>query len=148
MPLEILFEAANYAVLPFWFLLFVMPRWSWTRRLVHGPVVVLLFAPIYAYLLFGYGSTPEGMNFRTLYGVMVGFSVPHLVMAGWIHYLIFDLFIGAWESRDAIRRGIPHAWVLPCLIGTLMFGPLGLLLYVIVRFFKTSILEFDEAGEQ
>ena len=148
MPLEISFKAVTYAVLPFWFFLFVLPRSSWTKRLVHGPAVVLLLAPIYAYLLFGYGSTPEDMNFRTLYGVMVGFSVPHLVMAGWIHYLIFDLFIGAWESRDAIRRGIPHAWLIPCLIATLMFGPLGLLLYLVVRFFKTGVLEFDEAGEQ
>ena len=144
MPLELVFTAANFAVLPFWFLLFVAPRLSWTQRLVHGPVVVLLMAPMYAYLLFGYGSVPEEMNFRTLYGVMVGFSVPHIVMAGWIHYLVFDLFIGAWEVRDAIRRGIPHWLVVPCLLVTLLLGPLGLLLSVLVRFFRTGVLEYEE----
>ena len=144
MPLELVFKGVTYAVLPFWFLLFVAPRWSWTQRLVNGPVAVLLLAPMYAYLLLGYGTMPEEMNFRTLYGLMVGFSVPHLVMAGWIHYLLFDLFIGAWEVRDAVRREVSHWLVVPCLVLTLMAGPIGLLAYVIVRFFRTGVLEFEE----
>ncbi|KPK17082.1 MAG: hypothetical protein AMJ62_02330 [Myxococcales bacterium SG8_38] len=148
MVLETLFKAANYTVLPFWVLLIAAPRWSWTRRLVHGPVVLLLLAPIYGYMLLGYAPPPEGTELRTLYGLMIAFTAPHLVMAGWIHYLIFDLFVGAWEVRDAERRGISHGWVIPCLIATLMAGPLGLLLYVIVRFFKTQVLEYDETGYQ
>ena len=148
MPLEMLFKAANYTVLPFWLLLIVAPRWRWTQRLVHGPVVLLLLTPIYTYMLFGYAPPPEDMNFRTLYGVMVGFSAPHIVVAGWIHYLIFDLFVGAWEVRDAQRRGVSHWLVLPCLIATLMVGPVGLLLYVLVRFFWKRVLEYDEAGNQ
>jgi len=147
MPLEILFKAANYAVMPFWLLLVVAPRWTWTQRLVHGPVVVLLLAPIYAYMLFGYGPAPEGSSFGSLYGVMVMFSAPHIVVAGWIHYLIFDLFVGAWETRDALRRGVPHALLIPCLLTTLIVGPLGLLLYVLVRFFSKRALEYDETAE-
>jgi len=148
MPFDTLFKAANYAVIPFWLLLIVAPRWSWTQRLVHSPVVLLFLAPIYAYLLFGFAPAPAGVAFSTLYGVMVGFSAPHIVVAGWIHYLIFDLFVGAWESRDAQRRGIPHLLVVPCLLVTLMVGPIGLLLYVLVRFFSKRVLEYDEAGAQ
>ncbi|MGD8318247.1 MAG: ABA4-like family protein [Myxococcales bacterium] len=148
MALEMLFKAANYAVLPFWGLLIAAPRWRWTQRLVHAPVVLLLLAPIYGYMLLGYAPAPEGTDLRTLYGVMIGFSAPNLVLAGWIHYLIFDLFIGAWEARDAHRRGISHFWVIPCLLVTLMAGPLGLLLYVLVRFFKVQVLEYDEAGNR
>ena len=148
MPLEILFKAASYSVIPFWLLLIVAPRWQWTQRLVHGPVVLLLLTPIYAYMLFGYAPAPEGMNFLTLYGVMVGFSAPNIVVAGWIQYLIFDLFVGAWETRDAQRRGIPHWLVIPCLLATLMIGPVGLLLYVVVRFLRTRVLEYDERGDQ
>ena len=148
MPLEILFRAANLAVIPFWLLLIAAPRWRWTQRLVHAPVALLLLAPLYAAMLFAYQPAPEGMSFGSLFGVMVGFSAPNIVLAGWIHYLIFDLFIGAWESRDALRRGIHHAWVIPCLIGTFLLGPLGLLGYVLVRFFATRILEYEETGEQ
>lgn len=146
MPLETLFKAANFAVVPFWMLLIVAPRWSWTQRLVHGPVVLLLLTPIYAFMLFGYGPAPEDFNFNSLYGVMIGFSVPHIVTAGWIHYLIFDLFVGAWEVRDSQRRGVSHFLVVPCLIATLMVGPIGLLLYILVRFFNKRVLEYDEAG--
>ena len=148
MPLEMLFKAASYAVLPFWLLLIAAPRWSWTQRLVHGPVVLLLLTPIYAFMLFGYAPPPKEMSFLTLYGVMVGFSAPHVVVAGWIHYLIFDLFVGAWESRDAIRRGVPHILVVPCLVATLLVGPVGLLLYVLVRFFFRRVLEYEETGDQ
>ena len=147
MPLETLFRAASYAVIPFWLLLIAAPRWRWTYRLVHAPLVLLVLAPLYAALLFAYGPAPEDMNFMSLFGVMVGFSAPNIVLAGWIHYLIFDLFVGAWESRDAQRRGIHHGWVVPCLIGTLVLGPLGLLGYVLVRFFATRTLEYEETED-
>jgi len=144
MTLEVLFTAANYAVLPFWLLLMVAPRWRWTQLLVHGPVVVLLLTPIYAYMRFGYGPSLENVDMTTLYGVMGAFAAPNVVVAGWIHYLIFDLFIGAWESRDAQRLGIPHLLVLPCLLATLFVGPVGLFLYVIVRFSGRRLVQYGE----
>jgi hypothetical protein len=144
MPLEILFKTASYAVLPFWLLLIVAPRWRWTQGLVHGPVVVLLFTPMYAYLLLGYGPAPKGSDMTSLYGLMTAFSAPHVVLAGWIHYLIFDLFVGAWESRDALRRAIPYWLVIPCIIATLFVGPVGLLLYVVVRFTFARAVELEE----
>jgi hypothetical protein len=67
-------------------------------------------------------------------------------VAGWVHYLIFDLFVGAWESRDAVRREVPHWLAVPCLLGTLMFGPIGLLLYITARFFSVGVLEYEETG--
>ncbi|MEM7436013.1 MAG: ABA4-like family protein [Myxococcota bacterium] len=147
MTLETLFSIANYAVLPFWLLLLVAPRWRWTGLLVHGPVVVLLLAPLYGYMLFGYGGGPENVDMTSLYGVVEGFSAPSLALAGWIHYLIFDLFIGAWEARDAMRRNLPHLAVVPCLLGTLLVGPLGLLLYVVVRFVASRVVQYDEYAD-
>src|SRR6266566_35749 len=61
------------------------------------------------------------------------FSNRWLVLAGWIHYLAFDLFVGSWEVRDARERGIPHLAVVPCLLLTFMFGPAGWLAYSGVR---------------
>ncbi len=142
MNLADIFRAANLAVLPFWALLVFAPRWRWTQRLVHGPVVVLLLAPLYAFMLFGYGPSPEGGGFSSLYQVMILFSVPHVTLGGWIHYLIFDLFIGAWEVRDSQRLGIHHLYVVPCLFFTLMVGPIGLLLYVLLRFATKRVVEF------
>ena len=79
---------------------------------------------------------------------MLGAEKPSIVVAGGIHYLIFDLFVGAWETRDAQRRGISHWLVVPCLLATLMIGPVGLLLYILVRFASKRVLEYDESGNQ
>jgi hypothetical protein len=54
---------------------------------------------------------------------------------GWAHYLAFDLFVGSWEVRDSQRLKIPHWQVVPCLLFTLMVGPVGLVLYLTLRRF-------------
>jgi Mn2+/Fe2+ NRAMP family transporter len=64
---------------------------------------------------------------------MAFFTSPVAATAGWIHYLVFDLFVGAWQVRDAQRRGITHLAVIPCLVLTLLAGPVGLLLYLALR---------------
>jgi hypothetical protein len=56
-------------------------------------------------------------------------------LAGWIHYLAFDLLVGIWEVRDSHERGVPHWLVIPCLFFTFMLGPIGFLLYCAVRYF-------------
>jgi len=56
------------------------------------------------------------------------------LLAGWVHYLAFDLFVGSWEARDALSHRIPHLAVIPCLLLTFLFGPAGLLLYLLLRF--------------
>ena len=73
------------------------------------------------------------MFFEAAHDVAHLFQTPHLLLAGWIHYLAFDLFIGAWEVRDARRLGITHILVIPCLALTFLFGPAGLLLYFVLR---------------
>jgi uncharacterized membrane protein YraQ (UPF0718 family) len=75
----------------------------------------------------------EGGGFSSLEGVMILFQSPTAVFGGWIHYLVFDLFIGAWIVRDAKRQGINHWFTLPILFATLMAGPAGLLLYLLLR---------------
>ena len=66
------------------------------------------------------------------------FSNPWALLAGWIHYLAFDLLIGTWETRDAREHGVPHLLLVPCLVLTFLFGPAGWLLYRGVRLTKSS----------
>ena len=60
-----------------------------------------------------------------------------VLLAGWVHYLAFDLLVGAWIVRTARAEGIPHWAVMPCLILTFLFGPAGLLAFAILRFTLT-----------
>jgi hypothetical protein len=145
MDLDSVFLVLNYSVLPAWLLLAFAPRWSWTLRIVHSALVPALLGTAYGILLFTDAEgSPEG-SFFTLDGVMAIFTSRQTVIAAWVHYLIFDLFVGAWETRDAARRGIPHWLVVPCLLVTLMFGPLGLLSYLALRALKTrGVVTLDE----
>jgi len=132
MTLESLFTLFNVGVLPFWLLLVVLPHWRGTQLAVHSIGIPIALGVAYAWFLTqGWGT--EGGSFSSLQGVMTFFANPYAALAAWIHYLVFDLFIGAWEVRDARRRGISHWFVIPCLFFTLMAGPIGLLGYLLVR---------------
>jgi hypothetical protein len=133
MPIETVFLACNYGVIPFWLLLVLAPRWIWTRRLVHSGLPALLLVPVYAILLWGDQPGPQGASVLTLEGVSRIFTTPWTITACWIHYLVVDLFVGAWLVRDAARRKIPHLLVVPCLVITLLFAPVGYALYLALR---------------
>lgn len=139
-----LFLFCNYAVLPAWLLLVVAPHHRLTQTLVHAIWVPLLLGPFYAWALFFGGPAPEGAGFGSLEAVMLLFQSPTAVLGGWIHYLVFDLFVGAWIVRDAKRQGISHWLVVPLLVVTLMAGPAGLMLYLLLRLALRKSLTLDE----
>ncbi|MDQ3036135.1 MAG: ABA4-like family protein [Myxococcota bacterium] len=140
--LDVVFAVSNYSVLPAWLLLVVAPRWRGTERVVLAMPVLLGVA--YAILLFGDQPGPQGAHYFTLDGVMRIFTSPQTVIACWVHYLIFDLFVGAWAVRDAQRLGIPHLAVVPSLVLTLMFGPIGLLSWIALRAVLRRRFTLDE----
>ena len=79
------------------------------------------------------GASGPMPDLGSLDGLARAFSNPHVMLIGWVHYLSFDLWVGAWETEDAPRGGVPHALLLPCLALTFLAGPVGLLLFVLVR---------------
>ena len=89
-------------------------------------------AVLYATLILPRFAGSDG-GYDSLAAVQRLFADPWLLVAGWVHYLAFDLLTGVWESRDAATRGIPHWMVVACLLMTFMFGPVGWLLYLGVR---------------
>jgi hypothetical protein len=129
---ETLFSLASSAVLPGWLLLVAAPAWKWTTRLVCGVVLPALLGLLYVYLIAVHWAGSQG-GFGSLAEVRQLFDNPGLLLAGWVHYLAFDLFVGAWEVRDARRLALPHLAVVPCLLLTFLFGPIGLLLYLALR---------------
>ena len=132
MTPETVFEITNPLALLGWILLLfapLMPKWS---DRIAGYAIPAVLAAIYAVMLVSHAGEGEG-GFGSLAEVMALFTVPGLVMAGWLHYLAFDLFIGAWEVRTARKEGIAHWMVIPCLALTLFAGPIGLLLFLAIR---------------
>lgn len=124
-----LFQYANTTALLSWIALAIQPR---RVAPVLRFVIPALFAVLYIWALSSAPKNPDG-GFGSLVQVKALFTQDRAVLAGWVHYLAFDFFIGCWEVMDARERGISHLLVVPCLFLTFMFGPVGLLLYFGVR---------------
>jgi len=134
MKAEQIFSIANLIALSSWIILAVAPRWKWTNKIILSGAIPLLLSVAYLVLIVLFFGKADG-GFDSLQNVMKLFTNEWAVLAGWIHYLVFDLFVGSWEVRDAQSKGISHWLVIPCLFFTFMFGPIGFLMYSILRFF-------------
>jgi Domain of unknown function (DUF4281) len=132
-----IFGLTNAIAVLSWLLLALLPGRRWVTEVVTGKVVPMLLAALYLAIVATTFGGAEG-SFSTLDGVATLFSNRWLLLAGWLHYLAFDLLIGTWEARDARERGLPHLLLVPCLFFTLMFGPAGWLLYMGVRQLRSS----------
>jgi len=142
MPaLESVFSFATFIAAFGWILLVVLPA-DPRAKLLSGIIIPLTLALIYlVYIYLHFADAPGG--FSTLAEVKALFGKDELLLAGWVHYLAFDLFIGAWESRDSQRLGIPRLVMVPCYLMTFMLGPIGLLFYFAIRTAKTKRLDLE-----
>ncbi|MEL6372576.1 MAG: ABA4-like family protein [Pseudomonadota bacterium] len=132
---DTIFDVANTLALCGWLALLISPWLPRVADAVAALAIPLLLSLAYAVLI---GLTIGGSGFSfsdfgSLDGVMKLFSVREGVLIGWLHYLAFDLFIGAWEVRTARREGIAFLAVVPCLALTFLMGPLGLIAFFAVR---------------
>ena len=131
MTIEGVFSACNLLAMVGWILLLTVPRRR-TAMAIAGTAIPLTLAAIYLVLIVSHVRESSG-GFSSLDAVAQLFANHWLLLAGWVHYLAFDLFIGAWETRDAMARRVPRLLLAPCLVMTFMLGPIGLLCYHAVR---------------
>jgi hypothetical protein len=136
MTPDSLFQIANPLALVGWLALALSPlRPVWADR-ISGLGVPLLLSVAYTALILAFWSGFDG-GFDSLENVILLLSQPYAALAGWIHYLAFDLFVGAWITRTARAAGVSHWLVLPCLVLTFLFGPAGFLAFTLIRWVVT-----------
>lgn len=138
MDWAFVFSAVNLMALVAWAVLIVLPRWPALLAAVLYLGVGLLCL-IYGVLLIGLLSgaipNPQGgaADFTSIEGVRAVFASDAGVTIGWTHYLAFDLFVGLWIARDGDAKGISRFVQAPVLLATLMAGPLGLGIWLLLR---------------
>ncbi len=132
--LETLFSVCGAMAMLGWAGLALLPGQKLVVEVIARLVIPALIGLVYiAVMATHMGDSPEGGGFGSLAEVKALFTVDALILGGWVHYLCFDLFVGSWEVSNARDNGVPHLLVLPCLALTLMAGPAGLVLYLLIR---------------
>ena len=132
--METVFSLSSLLVMPFWLAMILAPRWGVTRRVIESPFIVLAPALLYAVLVLPrLGELLPALASPTLVGVAELLGTPEGASIAWVHFLAFDLFVGRWVYLDSRERDV-SAWLMaPVLLLTLLFGPLGFALYLLVR---------------
>ena len=129
MHLDALFRLGSNSALVGWVLLIFLPHWRGIAKSVSGLLVPVLLSVAYAGLILTWWSRAGG-GFGSLDDLAKAFTTRGVLLAGWLHYLAFDMLIGAWEVREAKRIGMPHWSIVPALVLTFLFGPAGYLLFI------------------
>lgn len=138
VSLNLLFSIANGAALAGWIVLLATPFLPRIANIVSGYAIPLALSAIYTGIAIAYFGGAEG-GFDTLQNVALLFTQPEMVLLGWVHFLAFDLFIGAWEARTARAEAIPFLLVIPCLVFTFLLGPVGLLMFLALRAIRRAM---------
>lgn len=137
---DIVFQIANSLALLTWIVILLFTYKTWLSKYVIG-IVITVLAILYASLIFTALGAEGG--FTSLDKIMAMFSSKRAVLVGWIHYLAFDLMTGLFIINSAKKHGINKYLIFPALIFTFMLGPVGLLIFLIIRYVKTGKLFHD-----
>jgi hypothetical protein len=127
-----MFSLAGSAAMLGWAILIFLPRRYDLLFAVPQYLIPLGLGLLYAGLMFANIYTVDG-GYGSLEQVRALFSKDEILLAGWVHYLAFDLFIGAWIARQSDSIGIPRLIQAMLLLATFMFGPVGLAAFLIMR---------------
>lgn len=143
MSPETAFSIGNNGVILAWLAIVValfVPKARKPLFALSGLIVPAILAVAYIALLYTAstsGDGADGGNFGSLAGVKALFANDYAMTGGWYHYLAFDVFVGTWIAKDGLERGLDKGLlrliIIPILFATLMFGPAGLLLYLVIR---------------
>jgi hypothetical protein len=145
---ENIYLIANWGVIPFWFLLIFIPNHLITNFFVQSIVIPVLLAS--AYIFLGYNIFLEGniLDSFELYtgldGLYSMFSNEAFLLIFWLHFLSISLFTGAWIARDSQKHLMPKFFVIISLILTYFTGPVGLVIYWLIRIFFAKKIGFND----
>ena len=136
MSADQVFQLCNTVALIGWIILVVFPSWNRSDLFLVG-VIITLLSIVYCWLIIQDFKLADIEKFGTIAGIQELFNNKNMVVAGWVHYLAFDLLTGIFIRKNARLHNINYWLTVPCLLFTFMLGPIGLLLYLLLRWLVT-----------
>ena len=148
LTFENIYLIANWGIIPFWFLLIILPNHRVTNFFVQSVIIPLLLAAGYIYLSYNIylnGNIFAGFElYSGLDGLYTMFSNEALLLIFWLHFLAISLFAGAWIVRDSRKYFIPKIITIPSLLLTYFTGPIGLVFYWFLRIFFAKKISLND----
>ena len=145
---QLLFRVGNLLAMLCWLTLLVSliaPRTRPRGWAAAGTAIPVLFAIAYIPLVIAGLRTATGGGFSSIAQVRALFATDAGLVAGWLHYLAFDLFVGTWITREGLAADVPRLLLAPCLLLTFLFGPAGLLLFLVLRAISSRLPSLELA---
>ena len=139
------FGWAGQAAMLGWIMLIFLPRHWPVLLAIPRFVIPLGLSLLYAGFAMANIFTVEGGGFGSLDQVQTLLAKREMLLAGWVHYLAFDLFIGGWIAVEADRIGLSRIMQAPILVMTFMLGPVGLAIFLLLRSFKWGADQVPDA---
>ena len=139
----------NFGILPFWLLLIFLPQSRFTQIFVNSIILPVILASAYVYVLYQNFLLDEPLyNIFKLYlsldDLYTLFSTENFLLVFWIHFVALNLFLGSWVSRDGVKYNISRSLIFIPLLLIYFTGPLGLVIYWIIRVFYAKKLGFHD----
>ena len=149
LTFETIYLWTNFGILPFWLMLIFIPNSKVTQIFVNSVILPLTLAAAYVYTIYQTILLDEPifdvfrlyLNLDSLYAI---FATESFLLVFWLHFLALNLFLGSWVSRDGIKYNMPRSLVFIPLILIYFSGPVGLILYWLIRIFYAKKLGFHD----
>ena len=140
LTIETIYFYSNFVVLPFWIMLIFIPTFRITKILVYSIILPLILGSLYAYII--YQGFLLNNSFLEVFEIYLGIESLYTVFSNdifltffWIHFLSLNLFLGTWTANDGVKYDIPKKLVFFPLFIIYFTGPVGLVLYWLIRIF-------------
>ena len=140
---------ANFTILPFWLMIMIIPNSKFTQFFVNSIILPLILSATYIYIIYQAVLTNEPIFdvfklYLSLDNLYILFATESFLLVFWLHFIALNLFLGSWISRDGIKYNMPRGLVFLPLILVYLTGPLGLVLYWIIRVFYAKRISLHD----
>jgi len=149
LTFENIYLWTNFGILPFWLMLIIIPNSKFTQFFVNSIILPLILTTIYVYIIYQAILLDEPISeiikiYLSLDNLYTIFATESFLLVFWLHFLTLNLFLGSWISRDGVKYNMSRGLVSVPLILVYFTGPLGLVLYWIIRVFYAKRLGFHD----
>jgi hypothetical protein len=149
LTFEHIYLWVNFGILPFWLMLIIIPNSKFTIFFVNSIILPLILSSLYIYIIYQIILMDESIFeifklYMSLENLSEVFVNETFLLIFWLHFITINIFLGSWISREGVKYNISRIIISIPLILVYLSGPIGLLMYWLIRIFYARRLGFHD----